>query len=184
MVSPEKGGVVSVQLPPVDDEVYAALQAQAVPLEDDVNSVLRRLLGLPPKGTSIPSSEVATPPSTPARRQRPLAASTRKTTKKRTRVPKGSILAEEQYELPILRALEHLGGRVPTSEVVAQVEKEIGPRLTDIDREELSSGGIRWQNRVQFVRLKLIKKGDMVEGSPRGIWEISPAGRERIARAG
>jgi hypothetical protein len=175
---------VSIQLPPVDDEVYAALQAQAVPLEDDVNSVLRRLLGLPPKGSSIPSpSEVATPP-TPARRERRSAASTRKSTKKRTRVPKGSILPEEEYELPILRALEHLGGRVPTSEVVAQVEKEIGPRLTAVDREELSSGGIRWQNRVQFVRLKLINKGDMVEGSPRGIWEISPAGRERIARAG
>ena len=175
---------MSVQLPPVDDEVYAALQARAVPLEDDVNSVLRRLLGLPPTVISIPSpSEVATPPPKPTRRQRRSAASTRKSTKKRTRVPKGSILPEEEYELPILRALEHLGGRVPTSEVVAQVDKEIGPRLTDVDREELSSGGIRWQNRVQFVRLKLIKKGDMVEGSPRGIWELSPAGRERIARA-
>jgi hypothetical protein len=175
---------VSVQLPPVDDEVYAALQAQAVPLEDDVNSVLRRLLGLPPKGTSSPSSSETTTSPPTARRQRRSVSSTRKSTKKRTRVPKGSILPEEEYELPILRTLEHLGGRVPTSEVVAQVEKEIGLRLTDVDREELSSGGIRWQNRVQFGRLKLIKKGDMVEGSPRGIWEISPAGRERIARAG
>jgi len=86
--------------------------------------------------------------------------------------------------MPILQTLEHLGGRVPTSEVIAQVEKEMGARLTEVDREELSSGGIRWQNRVQFVRLKLIKKGHMVDGSPRGIWEISPAGRERIARAG
>ncbi len=176
-----------VQLPPVDDDVYAALQAQAVPLEDDVNSVLRRLLGLAPKAatrasTSARAAESSQPPA-PAR-QRKAAAPARRPAKKRTRVPKGSIVPEEEYELPILRALAYLGGRVPTSEVIAQVEKEMGTRLTDLDREELTSGGVRWQNRVQFVRLKLIKKGDMVEGSPRGIWEISPAGRERIAKAG
>lgn len=177
-----------VQLPPVDDEVYAALQAQAVPLEDDVNSVLRRLLGLAPKvvtraGTSPRLAESSQPPA-PVARQRKAAAPARRSAKKRTRVPKGSIVPEEEYELPILRALAHLGGRVPTSEVIAQVEKEMGTRLTDVDREELTSGGVRWQNRVQFVRLKLIKKGEMVEGSPRGIWEISPAGRERITEAG
>ena len=176
---------MSVQLPPVDDEVYAALQEQAVPLEDDVNSVLRRLLGLPPTEAPrrAPSTAVATAEA-PARRKRSMTTPAGKPTKKRTRVPKGSILPEEEYELPILRALEHLGGRVPTSEVIAQVEKEIGARLTEVDREELSSGGVRWQNRVQFVRLKLIKKGEMVDGSPRGIWEVSPAGRDRISKAG
>jgi hypothetical protein len=177
---------MSVQLPPVDDEVYAALQAQAVPLEDDVNSVLRRLLGLSPRtlASTPPPSAAASPTGEPSGRQRSTAAPARRSTKKRTRVPKGSIVPEEEYELPILRALDHLGGRVPTSEVIAQVEKEMGARLTDVDREELSSGGVRWQNRVQFVRLKLIKKGHMVDGSPRGIWEITPAGRERISRAG
>lgn len=178
---------MSVQLPPVDDEVYAALQEQAVPLEDDVNSVLRRLLGLSPKGTVVatpPRLAAVTSAEAPMRRLRKKAAPARKSTKKRTRVPKGSILSEDEYELPILRSLKHLGGRVPTSEVIAQVEKEIGSRLTDADREELSSGGVRWQNRVQFVRLKLIKKGEMVDGSPRGIWEISPVGRDRISEAG
>lgn len=179
-----------IQLPPVDEDVYAALQAQAVPLEDDVNSVLRRLLGLAPRPqTSAPPAAPSEPPADTRVRRQPTAATparkaTRKSTKKRTRVPKGSIVPEEEYELPILRALDHLGGRVPTSEVIAQVEKEMGERLTEVEREELSSGGIRWQNRVQFVRLKLIKKGEMVDGSPRGIWEISPAGRDRIARAG
>jgi hypothetical protein len=177
---------MSIQLPPIDDEVYAALQAQAVPLEDDVNSVLRRLLGLAPKGvvSAAPESAAVAAMEAPAQRRRASPTPTRKSTKKRTRVPKGSIVSEEEYELPILRALEHLGGRVPTSEVIAQVEKEMGARLTDVDREELSSGGVRWENRVQFVRLKLVKKGEMVHGSPRGIWEISPAGRERIAKAG
>jgi len=65
--------------------------------------------------------------------------------------------------------------------VIAQVEKELGSRLTETDREKLSSGGVRWQNRVQFVRLRLIKQGDMVGGSPRGVWEISESGRKRLA---
>ena len=30
----------------IDDDVYAYLQREAIPLEDDVNSVLRRLLGM------------------------------------------------------------------------------------------------------------------------------------------
>lgn len=175
-----------IQLPPIDDDVYAALQAQAVPLEDDVNSVLRRVLGLSPKTTASSHQPplTASPAAEAKPRQRKSAASKKRSMKKRTRVPKGSIVSEEEYELPILRALDHLGGRVPTSEAIAQVEKEMGERLTDVDREELSSGGIRWQNRVQFVRLKLIKNGDMVAGSPRGVWEISPAGRERVAKAG
>lgn len=179
---------MSIHLPPVDDEVYAALQARAIPLEDDVNSVLRRLLGLSPtraSGTTSGPVEtiVETQPALASSRHT-RSDSPRKASKKRTRVPEGSILPEEEYELPILRALDQLGGRVPTREAVAQVEKEIGTRLTDVDRAELASGGVRWQNRVQFVRLRLIKKGEMVEGSPRGVWEISPAGRDRIARAG
>jgi hypothetical protein len=32
--------------------------------------------------------------------------------------------------------------------------------------------------------LKLIKKGEMVEGSPRGVWEIAEAGRARLAKDG
>ncbi len=174
-----------VQLPPVDDDVYAALQAQAVPLEDDVNSLLRRLLEL---GSGVPSAGAGSRRTVPAdaapagaNRAGSKASRPKKTAEKRKRVPKGSILPEADYELPILRGLEQLGGRVPTSELIAQLEKQIDPRLTEVDRERLSSGGIRWQNRAQFVRLKLIKKGEMVEGSPRGVWEISEAGRNRLA---
>lgn len=176
---------MSVQLPPVDDEVYAALQALAVPLEDDVNSVLRRLLRLPETGSAASAdADVAPRGGTNGRPRRPSVKSSqsKRHGTKRTRVVKGSILPESEYELPILRALERLGGRVPTSELIAELEKEIDSVLTDLDREHLSSGGIRWQNRAQFVRLKLIKNGEMVAGSPRGLWELSEAGRSRLQR--
>lgn len=174
-----------VQLPPIDDDVYVALQARAVPLVDDVNSVLRRLLGLRGGDAAavqplVATEPHATSPGVPQRR----ATRTPKAVKKRTRVPKGSILPETEYEIPILRALDSMGGRGPTSEVVALVEKEIGPMLTDVDRQKLSAGDVRWKNRAQFVRLKLVENGEMASGSPRGTWEITDLGRKRLAAEG
>jgi hypothetical protein len=170
---------VPVQLPPIDDDVYAALQEHAVPLEDDINSVLRRLLArATPGGSSEPSEDY--------RERSPRVRSMGKSSpkKKRTRVPKGSILPESEYELPILRALEQMGGRGPTSEVIALLGEELNPKLTAVDRGKLTDGSVRWKNRAQFVRLTLVEQGDMVSGSPRGTWEISERGRKRVGDAG
>jgi hypothetical protein len=173
---------VPIQLPPIDDDVYAALQSRAVPLEDDINSVLRRLLGLgaTQSGTEVSVDGDVTPSEPPQPTPRRRATRSQKPGRKRTRVPKGSILPETEYEIPILRALAEMGGRGPTSEVIALVEKELGPKLTDVDRGKLSAGDVRWKNRAQFVRLKLVEKGEMASGSPRGTWEISDLGRKRL----
>jgi hypothetical protein len=56
-------------------------------------------------------------------------------------------------------------------------------KLTPSDHEALDSGEVRWRNRAQFVRLSLIKKGDMKTASPRGVWEISVQGSERLQGA-
>jgi hypothetical protein len=174
---------VPVELPPIDDDVYAALQARAVPLEDDINSVLRKLLGLGgvrPESGSAANGGRADIAAQSSARPRPQ----KKSQKKRTRVPKGSILPEAEYEIPILRALVEMNGRGPTSEVIALVEKELDPKLTAVDREKLSAGDVRWKNRAQFVRLKLVEKGEMASGSPRGTWEISDLGRKRLEAEG
>ena len=47
-------------------------------------------------------------------------------------------------------------------------------------RVVLDSGLLRWKNRVQFVRLKLVQAGQVTKGSPRGVWEITSAGRDRV----
>ncbi len=175
------------QLPPIDDDVYAALQAQAVPLEDDINSVLRRLLrlgsGHDVRDPVTSGGGVASSATRASTARRPASGSP-KPGRKRTRVPKGSILPEADYEIPILRALVTMGGRGPTSEVIALVEKELDPKLTDVDRGKLSAGDVRWKNRAQFVRLKLVEKGEMASGSPRGTWEISDRGRKRLEGEG
>lgn len=160
------------QVPPIDDDIYAHVQAHAVPLEDDFNSALRRLLGM---------SDRAVEPSTPTSDDSPLRATRapRGKGRKGSRARKGSLLPELEYELSILKALVTLGGKAPTSQVVDLVGQALDGRLTDTDRERIGSGDLRWRNRAQFVRLSLIKRGDMKGDSPRGVWEITEQGARR-----
>jgi hypothetical protein len=68
----------------------------------------------------------------------------------------------------------------PTSEVLDALGQRLGDSLMPADHEKLASGIIRWQNRAQFVRLRLTERGDMQKGSPRGLWEITDQGRDRL----
>jgi hypothetical protein len=173
---------MSRNLPPIDDDIYEFLQNEAVPLEDDVNSVLRRLLGLTSQsGATHVADNGSRAAAEPLHRRK---RTTRNVKVKRARAPKGSILPEQAYELPILRALEAVGGRGPSSEVINHVGKLLDGQLTDADRQKLASGDIRWRNRAQFVRLGLIKAGDMKTDSPRGVWEISERGQRRLTEVG
>lgn len=185
-------------LPPVDDDVFAALQALAEPLIDDVNSVLRRLLGLDrmavaelPKSASnitpLSSAPTAAAESRRTQPKQPGPRGRKATRSKRSgksgpkpRAPRGSLLPEAEYEMPLLRYLALAGGRAPASEVVEAVGQELGARFMPTDLETLASGDIRWKSRTQFVRLKLIREGAMVKDSPRGVWEITELGRERV----
>lgn len=97
------------------------------------------------------------------------------------RAPKGALLPEPEYELPILQTLVELGGGAPTGGLLDALETKLDGRLQPMDRERLASGDVRWKNRAQFVRLKLVRGGDMAKDSPRGFWEISDQGRQRIA---
>jgi hypothetical protein len=81
-----------------------------------------------------------------------------------------------EYEIPILTVLRHHGGRAASREVVAEVGEIVKPKLTPKDVELLSSGVVRWENRVHFTRLRLIERGLLKKDSPRGVWEISDKG--------
>ncbi len=168
----------------IDDEVFEALQRLAEPLVDDINSVLRRLLDLADGDpTQIAQQRLSVSESRMSGRSKPKRSSKTKRSSKAKRAPKGSLLPEEAYKLPILEALEDAGGRAPTSEVVTAVGERLGVDLGDIDRELIGSGEVRWKNRVQFVRLKLIESGLMESDSPRGIWAITDAGRRYVKEA-
>lgn len=158
----------------VDDEVYKSLQAQAVPFQDTPNSVLRRVLDLP-QGAD-PFTDVEPKP----RRSGTRSKRSRQPVSPSQRAPRGSILAESEYELPLLQAIAELGGSAGAAEVLRVLEPKIVDRLTALDLELLPSGRIRWHNRAQFARLSLVRRGELDPESPRGTWQITEAGRARL----
>ena len=83
----------------------------------------------------------------------------------------------------MLKIIAEHGGRAAAREVLDELETRLDGLLTDIDRQSLASGNVRWRNRAQFVRLRLIEQGDLVKSSPRGVWELSEQGSKRIASA-
>lgn len=181
----------------IDDEVYEKLKERAEPFVDTPNTVLRRVLGLDPvddltarwsesEAEQEPAQALkASAPTKPPVRTR-QATRTRRPKKtvakkaKRTRVPSGALLPEDRYVLPLLAALVEFGGSAPYKQVVDRVGELLKEDLTDLDHEPLNSGGIRWQSRLQFVRLRLIEQGLMVKESGRGVWAVSEEGRKYV----
>lgn len=146
----------------IDDDVFQLLQEHAEPFTDTPNSVLRRLLRVGAGGVVAGGASA-----------RPRGG----------RAAPGSILPESEYEIPILRELVDRGGKGHATDITNAVGERLADRLTELDREPLDSGEIRWRNRVQFTRLTLKDRGFISPFSRRGIWEITNAGREFLAQA-
>jgi hypothetical protein len=149
----------------VDDEVMAKVRARAKPFVDSPNDALRRLIGL---GPASEASCAPFPSAEPRMR--------------RARAKTGELLPLAAYELPVLRAVSRAGGAAWRAEVRDAVGTALAERLTPVDRAPLQSGEIRWENRLGFVRLRLIERGHLRSGSRRGLWELTDAGIEELGR--
>jgi hypothetical protein len=178
-VSPE------VQL---DQDVFDFLKANAEPFSDTPSSVLRRLLNLASNPSKVTVKPEVPDVSRPRVRPRQSAKSkdgkkfAAKEKEKRPRAAAGTLLPESTYELPLLGALVDLGGEGAYREVAARVGQELKDQFLPADLEHLHSGGIRWQSRLQFVRLRAIERGYLEKDSPRGVWKITGAGRATLAK--
>jgi Arc/MetJ family transcription regulator len=176
------------QLVDLDDDIFAYLQSYAEPLTDTPSSVLRRLLKINgTNGTENGSrkQEFNNNGAAAERRDEPRATRSAARSKPnkatgRTRAPSGSLLPEQAYEAPLLRALVAAGGEAPYREITEAVGAELHDTLMPADFENLESGSVRWHSRLQFVRLRLIKRGEMDREAPRGIWRITDAGRAAL----
>lgn len=173
----------------IDQEVFDELKKHAEPFIDTPNSVLRRVLGLSEAHEAVSgsgdhldesvgrsASELARPGGGQQRRRA-------KTSRRAPRAKTGTILSEAEYEIPMLEIIAEHGHRAAAREVLDELETRLDGMLTEVDKEPLASGNIRWRNRAQFVRLRLVEQGDLVKDSPRGIWELTEQGRRRIADA-
>ena len=98
---------------------------------------------------------------------------------------KGVRTPESAYYRPILTVLARMGGSGKVADVLEQVKELMKPVLKDVDYEPLASSpdNPRWRNAAQWARNSMIKEGLLKADSPRGVWELTDAGRRAVAEA-
>lgn len=84
---------------------------------------------------------------------------------------------QAEFTLPLLESLIEAGGSLRVSEVIRRIGEKLGGQLTPADRQTIKSGPVRWQNRVEWQRLRLLREGYLANDSARGVWEITENGR-------
>ena len=102
----------------------------------------------------------------------------RRRTKATARLGRGLRTREDAFRAPILKALVHLGGSAPMTEVLDRVGDVMEGQLNEYDRSPLPTtpGSPRWRNTAQWARNAMVREGLLSSGSPRGTWDITEAG--------
>ena len=115
-------------------------------------------------------------------RLKPLTKALKETLKSPhgSRAKKGEITPQEVYYPYILEALIEMDGIGRSKDVVKNVGKKVRDILTAKDKVKLPSNkAITWVNKINWARHDLVHDlGYMKTDSPKGLWEISDAGRE------
>lgn len=90
---------------------------------------------------------------------------------------------EHAFRVPILTAIEERGGRAEVGELMEAIYRIMKDSFNEHDLEDTpnSRGEPRWSNNARFCRQVMINKGWLRSGSPRGVWEITDAGRRWLA---
>ncbi len=92
------------------------------------------------------------------------------------RARRDTLLHEQEYVFPVLKALKEAGGSAKARDVIRAVGQAVRDKLSANDRKQLGSGQPRWENRVQWVRQYMVWAGLLSSDSPKGTWEITEAG--------
>jgi restriction system protein len=90
-----------------------------------------------------------------------------------------------EIELPLLRAIDKLGGAAKPKDVYPVLTEAFAHQLTEEDlaaRLPSSPSTFKWHNLVQWSRQALIDRGE-IDGSTRGVWRLTDAGRKRLTSA-
>jgi hypothetical protein len=96
----------------------------------------------------------------------------------------GAFTPIEAYWVPILESLVECGGQERSDVILERVSNKMANILTPDDHKLLPSGlSPRWRNRAQWQRQNMVQQGLISKDSPRGVWQITPAGREWLAKA-
>lgn len=95
------------------------------------------------------------------------------------RLRKGLRTPESVYYVPILQALQKMGGSGKVADVLEKVGKIMKSILQEVDYEPLASSpdNPRWRNTAQWARNSMIHEGLLQADSPRGVWTMTEKGR-------
>ena len=88
--------------------------------------------------------------------------------------PKRSKSPRSEYYAPILRVLAKHGGSARVGQLITEFGVEMKSRFTEVDLEELSSGGPRRKKDVNFAGMELKHRGQILK--ERGTWSLTEAG--------
>ena len=118
----------------LDADVFEYLKSQAEPFTDTPSTVLRRLLQLDDPLESPATAVAAAGP--PPRNETAPRAKKRSASRRlngRTRAASGTLLPEQRYQLPLLRALVDAPGEAAYRDVVEAVGRELNDELLPAD---------------------------------------------------
>jgi hypothetical protein len=79
---------------------------------------------------------------------------------------------QNDYVMPILQALQELGGKGTARQVLDQIEGTFSPKV-----KNGQGGSNGWQLAVQTTSAALVKKGFISAESPEGEWKLTTKGR-------
>ncbi len=102
-----------------------------------------------------------------------------------TSLKQGLRTPNKAFKLPILQAVVQLGGSGRVDEVLGRVETLMKDQLNNYDYQPMPSDLriIRWRNNAAWARFDLVHEGYLASDSPRGVWEITEAGRTLVLQA-
>ena len=91
----------------------------------------------------------------------------------------------DAFRYPILEALNRLEGVGRVGDVFRVLEEILSEQLNTYDYQPLPSdpNSVRWRSTAHRARYEMVQEGLLADDSPRGVWEITDAGREALKHA-
>ena len=119
-----------------------------------------------------------------ARQERSLDKSNQKPSPHKTVRPHGVKTPQEAFRIPILRLLHRSNGSARARQIRGDLENCMD--LNAYDKAPLRAARpdvLRWWKTAQWERYTMVQDGLLSHETPKGIWEITDAGRRVLANA-
>jgi hypothetical protein len=182
-------------------DVYESLQRRAVPFEDDINDVLRRLLrgdrSTFARGPEQPKAPAPAPILQPVSAEPAPAATDRQPTLDddthdeahvivHRRAATGNHLTQSTVRAAVVGILKSSANAVTVPELFQSVERQLRARMTDADLETSPSGLARWQSQTRnaLTQLQHEARIERIGRIGEDLYRYRTAGSSAMARTG